>query len=435
MTVRDAETESLIRSFANPLFRAAGVDPALVRITILQAWAINAFVAPGNRMFIHTGLIQRSDSGAEFAGVLAHETGHIAAQHLARLPEQLRAAMVRSVVAMLLGGAAAATGGRGGGDAGAALMLGGQNLAMRELFSFTRTQEQAADQAGITFLRRVGWTARGMERLLLRLQEQESLIASRQDPYTLTHPMSRDRLLFAREQIAQDPGSDRPIPAALEAGYTMVRAKLDGFLDNPRTTLRRYAPEDRSAPARYARAIAEYRLAHTREAVQLLDELIREQASNPYLHEMQGQVLFEAGRPRDALMPLRRAARLAPQEPLIRLALGRALIALEEPAAYAEAVRELDASLARERDSAFTWSQMAMAQGRLGHTALADLALAEAAMLEGEIPRVRMLAERALRALPPGPSRLRAQDLAHATERENMSDEDRRAEERARRRR
>ena len=95
VTVRDAEAEALIGAVAHPLFRAAGLDPAAIRITLLQAWAINAFVTTGNRMFVHTGLIQQAEDVTEFAGVLAHETGHIAGGHVSRIPEELRAAMIR----------------------------------------------------------------------------------------------------------------------------------------------------------------------------------------------------------------------------------------------------------------------------------------------------------------------------------------------------
>jgi predicted Zn-dependent protease len=57
IVVRDAETETLLRTIANPLFRAAGVDPGMVRIILLRDDAINSFVSTGNRMFINTGLI------------------------------------------------------------------------------------------------------------------------------------------------------------------------------------------------------------------------------------------------------------------------------------------------------------------------------------------------------------------------------------------
>ena len=90
VTIRDAETETLLRTFANPLFRASGVDPASVRMILIRDDALNAFVSTGNRLFVNTGIISKADEALELIGVLAHEAGHIRGGHLARLPELMR---------------------------------------------------------------------------------------------------------------------------------------------------------------------------------------------------------------------------------------------------------------------------------------------------------------------------------------------------------
>jgi len=434
--LRDAETESLIRAVAHPLFRAAGLDPAGLRITLLRAWAINAFVTTGNRMFIHSGLIQQTESVAEFAGVLAHETGHIAGGHVSRIPEELRAAAIRQAAALLLGGlagaAAAATGGRGAAEAGLGVALAGQHAAMQDLLAFSRAQEQAADQAAIGLLERTGWSPAGLARLLERMQAQENLQHSRQDPYLSTHPLSRDRRDFVREQAARLGGGERAPPAGLEARYAMVRAKLDGFLDAPAITLRRY-PGD-AAPARYARAIALVRSGRGAEGMALLEGLIRERPAEPWLHELKGQLLFEGGRVAEAVAAYAAAARLAPAEALIRTAHGQALIERGDAPALRLAARELAAATSLEREWAPAWRLLATARGRLGETAAADLALAEEAMLLSDFARARMLALRAEAGLAPGPNRLRARDILEAARRENLSPAQREAEEARRRR-
>jgi predicted Zn-dependent protease len=419
VTIRDAETEHLLRRMSHPLLRTAGVDPRLVRITLIQNRAINAFVATGNRMFLHTGLLQQAASASEVVGVLAHETGHIAGGHLIRLPEEMRAAMLRGLGAMLLGGAAAVASGQSG--AAAAGMLGGQAMAMGEFLAFTRSQEQAADQAAIDYLERLGWSARGLERLLERLLDQELLAAARQDPYFRTHPLSRDRLAFVREQLARSATVDAPLPAGLEDAFAMVRAKIDGFIDLPANTWRRYPETDTGAPARYARTIALFRSGRTAEALAVLETLLREAPSSPWLHELQGQILFEGQRAAEALGPYATAARLAPEEGLIRLNHARVLMELGQPAQLRQAVTELEAALRTEGESPFAWRQMGIARGRLGQLPQADLALAEEALLRGDPRTARMLAQRAEQALPPGPMRLRAQDLVNATEPENLS--------------
>jgi len=417
VTIRDGETEGLIRTYAAPLFRVAGIDPGLVRITLLNDRAINAFVATGNRMFIHTGLIQEVDDPSELIGVMAHESGHIAGGHLAMMPDQMREALITSIASMLLGAAAGIAG--GGSNAGMGVVMGGQALAERSLYAFSRAQENAADQAGMSFLDRNGWSSRGLLRLFERLRDQEALITDRQDPYVQTHPLTRERIEAVETHIARSRHADAPLPEAFNTALVMVKAKLDGFLDSPQTVLRRYPASDTAAPARYARAIALYRSGHIQPAVDLIDGLLRAQPQNPWLYELKGQVLFDGQRPREAIAPYRQAVRLQPDEPQLRMELGRVLIESGDPALLRAAVDEIETSLRSDDENPFAWRQLGIAQGRLGNQGLANLALAEEAMLKGDLRQAHAQATRALATLPSGPSRLRAQDIQNALRREN----------------
>lgn len=415
--IRDAETETLLRTFANPLFRASGIEPNSVRIILIRDDALNAFVSTGNRLFINTGIIAGADSALEVIGVLAHEAGHIRGGHLAKLPEMMREAMIKSIAAMLIG-IAASTVGRTT-DAGMGAILGGQSLAQRGLMSFTRSMENGADQSALYALDRAGWSARGMVSLFRRVQDQDALVDSLQDPYLRTHPLTRDRIEAVGAHIARSPYSDAKLPAGFEAGFQMVRAKLRGFLEPSTVTLRRLREDDASAPARYARGIALFRLGRTDEALKLIDGLLGEMPTSPWLHELKGQILFEGGRGAAALGPYREAARLAPEFAPLRAALARALIETGDPAQLRQAIGHLQSALAREHDDADSWRRLGIAWGRLGDLGQADLSLAEEALVLGNIPRARVLARRAEKQLPAGPSRLRAVDIGNAVRKEN----------------
>ena len=58
--IRDAEIESTLRAYADPIFVTAGIPPEDVRLLMISDPAINAFVAGGLNLFIHTGLIRAS---------------------------------------------------------------------------------------------------------------------------------------------------------------------------------------------------------------------------------------------------------------------------------------------------------------------------------------------------------------------------------------
>jgi predicted Zn-dependent protease len=419
VVIRDAETETLLRKFADPLFRAANLSAGLVRIVLLQDRAINAFVSTGNRMFIDTGLIQQAGSALEVIGTIAHETGHVAHGDISRLPEMAHDALLQTLGSLLIAAAAGAAARDGSVAMGAA--MGGANMAERRFLSFNRAQETAADQAALRYLDQLGWSSRGLLALFGKLEQEEALLIDRQDPYLVSHPLTPERMAMVRRHVAESPYGNAMLPPALELGFRMVQAKLDGFLDNPGSVLRKYPETDRSAPARYARAVAQHRLGHNDAAVALLDGLLREQPGNPWLHELKGQILFEAGQGRAALAPYTEAVRLAPDQPLIRQSLARVMVETGDKSLLRPAIEQLQVAQARERDDSETWHLLGVAWGRLGNLGEANLALAEAAMLENDIPAARRFAREAAKALPQGPSRLRALDISNAVKKENRS--------------
>src|SRR3546814_20221031 len=95
-------------------------------------------------------------------GVIAHEAGHIAGGHLARLQEELRNAEIKAIIAAVLGGAAGIA--TGDGRAAGAIIGGGGAAAQLGLLKYTRTQESAADAAAMKYLDRTGISSRSEER-------------------------------------------------------------------------------------------------------------------------------------------------------------------------------------------------------------------------------------------------------------------------------
>jgi len=157
--IRDAEMENTIRTFVTPIWKVAGLDPSAVEIMIVQDNALNAFVAGGQRIFLNTGLIMRTERPNQLIGVMAHETGHIAGGHLARMQEELNNLSTMQILEAILGagvmaGGAVSRGGGGPGPTGPGKTpVPGSVLAF---LHYTQTQEGSADQAGLSFLERTG---------------------------------------------------------------------------------------------------------------------------------------------------------------------------------------------------------------------------------------------------------------------------------------
>lgn len=408
--VRDAEIEDTIRRMSTPLFRAAGLIPESVSIHLVNDKALNAFVADGQRMFIHTGLLTSADNVGQVIGVIAHETGHISGGHLSRIGRARDAGTATTLLATILGAATAI--GTGRGDVGAAVIAGGTHVAQRGFLSFSRSQEGSADQAALTFLDATEQSAVGLLEFMKLLEGQELLISASQDPYARTHPLSEDRIKAISAHIAISPYSDRKPAPELEMAFDRVRAKLFGYFNQPTLTMRQYPPSDQSVAAKYARAFAYSRSGDTQKALKELNELLQTLPDDPYFLELKGQVLFESGNIPDAIPVFRRSAELLPKQPLIRREFARLLIESAEPENLKEAITHLEASLARDKIAASSWRLLGIAHGKLGNIGLSSLALAEEALILGRPSEVKFHAGKAAELFPRGSNEwLHAEDL------------------------
>ena len=418
--IRDAEIEQLLKEYTQPILRVAGLTQQNIQVVIINDRSFNAFVADGRRIFVNAGALLDAETPNQIIGVLAHEAGHIAGGHLARLREQLAAASTQSILAMLLGIGAMVAGGRSAGGSSSALSQGGMAALsgptaaiQNSLFAYLRAQEDQADRAGVKFLTASGQSAKGMYDTFKRLADQMLYQTAYLNPYLQSHPLPSERVAALEGMAKASPYWNTKDSPTLQARHDLMRAKLFGFLERPEAVARRYPPSDGSLAAHYARAISALRFAEPRAAQAQVDALIHVQPQNPYFHELKGQMLLESGRPVDAVVPLRQAVQLAPNPALMQIMLGQALIASHDRARLDEAVTILQAALIHEPESSEAYSQVAMAYGQKNDLAHADLASAQAAYMRGDLKTAREIAARAKTRFPVGsPGWVKADDIA-----------------------
>ena len=419
--LRDTETEQLLREYTRPILRVAGLEKQNIQMVIINDPSFNAFVADGRRIFVNYGAILKSETPNQIIGVLAHETGHLAGGHLAKLREQLAQAQTQMIIAMLLGAGAMVAGARSGNpnsgmaNVGAAAIAGPQEMIRRSLLSYQRQQEENADRAGVKFLTATGQSAKGMYETFKRFTDESLFAAHGADPYLQSHPMPAERVAALEGLARASPYWDKKDDPALQLRHDMVRAKISAFMERQDTVYRRYPLSNTSLPARYARAITTYLHGDLNNALTQIDGLIQAQPNNAYLFELRGQALLEGGRPKEAIAPLHKALQLSNNAPLIEMLLGQALVATDNKAYTDEAITILRAAVARENEAPLGFSQLAMAYGRKGDYAEADLASAQAAYLRGDNKTARELASRAKTRFAVGtPGWVKADDIVSA---------------------
>ena len=419
--LRDAETEAMFADMAAPIVTAAGLNPRTVKVVLVQDDSINAFVAGGQTVFMHSGTIQAADNVNEIQGVVAHEIGHITGGHVPLGDRMMKAPLGITILSMVLGLGAMAL---GSGEAGAGIMAAGQQAAQGSYLAFSRTQESSADAAGAGFLNTAGITGRGYLSFFKKMQQLEYRYGiTRQVGFMLDHPVSGERIANLTDTLTSAKSWTKPSDPALEERFRRVKAKLKGYVQPADRTLADYPESDHSLYAHYARAYAYHKAGYPDKADAEAEALVRAEPNNPYFQEIKGQILLEAGKPREALQPLRFATDRSGQNPLIATTFGHALIATEDKAMLPEAIKVLRVATARDDDNPTAWVQLGTAYEASGDEPRAALATAERASLTGDTRTAAASASYAMAGITPNtPDWIRAQDIS-MTARNAMADD------------
>jgi predicted Zn-dependent protease len=373
--LRDTEIESDIHSMMTPIWKAAGLDPDAVHVYLVSDDSINSFVAGGQNIFINSGLLSQAKTPNQLIGVLSHETGHILGGDLYTSQAAMHNASIAEIIAMAA--AFAATMADRGGDDGGAALLGAAGVGPRSFMRFSVGQEATADHTAMTLLDATHQSAGGLLQFFETLETQELLIGVHEDPYLMDHPLTQERIEYVRDHVEHSPYSNVPDPPAFVAMLKRIKVKLAAFTKPPPTTLAAYPASDQSVLARYARAIADYRIPELDKALPTIDGLIKDYPTDPYFRELKGQMLFENGHVADAVAPYEEAVRLAPDAPLLRIELAQVYIENDNPAQNRRAIAYLRDALRSEDKDVEAWHLLATAYGRANQLGMAALSLAE----------------------------------------------------------
>ncbi len=385
--IRDAEIEGLLRIYAKPIFKVAGINSNAAKVVVIGETGINAFVAGGQRIFINAGLIIRADRPNEVIGVLAHESGHIAGGHLAKMNSELARASTESIIGTVFGIAAIVGGAMAGSataaQAGQGVVLGAQQAAQRGVLVYQRAMEATADESALRYLEATGQSAKGMLDLFRVLADESLASTHGADPYAYSHPMPFDRLRTLEATAKASANYNKPDSPALILRHKLAQAKLVGFLQ-PQAVYQRYPASDTSLPARYAHAIALFRRGDMTNALPIIKSLTDELPQDPYFWELKAQAYLENGRADEGLAAIVKARAILPGNGLLQILHAQVLLGSENPAHAAQAVLLLKAAQLTEPGEPEIYKFLAQAYGLQNKLPEAELATAEFAYSVGD---------------------------------------------------
>jgi len=411
VVIRDTEIEATLSEWFTPIFEANQMDPSQVKIILVQDNSVNAFVAGGSNIFFFTGLIEMTDGPGELIAVMAHELGHISGGHLIRGQEALEQASYESIIGTIIGvGTAIASGDAGAVGAGS---LAGNSVAQRRFFKKTRTFESSADQAALTSMKRAGMNPEGLKTFLGKLEGQELLPSNQQSEYVRTHPLTRNRVDAIAAALEKPNVPTGDFPAQWYEQHKRMKAKLTGYI-NPGHVAWQYDDRDKSISANYARTLADYRQNNIDDALDRINSLIRTEPKNAYFHELKGQMLLDFNRIDESITAYQTALKLKPNAALIRIPLAHALIQTADgnKTKLTTAIDHLKRATQQEPRSTRAHRLLATAYGQNGQNALAELHLAEEALLQRKTKIAKQKANKALNDLPKDSAgAIRARDI------------------------
>ena len=388
--IRDTEIENVLTGYVKQIFKAANLPPENAEIILINDSTINAFVAGGQTIFVHTGLITSAKSPDDLIFVLSHETGHIIGGHITRGMAAYEKAQATALISTLFGGLLAVVSGRP--DAGIAIMMGSQSSALGTFAGYRQTEESSADRIAVDIMKKLGYSMQGFTNVMKEIQSQERLNSFEEQNYLRTHPMSQDR----RQNIQRF--LNNPLPLHQDNRLSRIQAKLAGFLWEPKDVRSRY--NSQTSDAIYARAIADYRDHQPDKAFKALENLILKEKDNPYLYELKGQFEFETGHLDQAIQDYKKASELLPNASLIRISLAQSLIERGKKEDIDSAFNHLNHAILTEEDSPLLWQLMASVYDRMEKPAFADCAMAEYYMTLGKPEEAQKRAKKALKNLP-----------------------------------
>ncbi|HEX2859631.1 MAG TPA: M48 family metalloprotease [Alphaproteobacteria bacterium] len=370
--ILDSESTAYFQKLARPL------QPFLphtqnIHFLLVADPNINAYVDNDKIIHLNSGLLLRASNVDEVRGVIAHEMGHVAAQHIFRMQGD-KSPMIAGIAGAVLGVGTMAAGAP---QAGAAILTGGGAAGLTMLLRHSRQNEMEADNRAVQALHGAGYGVGGMATLFGKLRTEMQLSYKNPPPYLLTHPMPAERMQNLQLIAAREPSPTQP--PADDKQFKRIQARIYALSYSPAETLRKYA--DNSEASRYARAIALAQQGKVADAKKLMDGLLAEHPKDYFYRGTAADLAEDRGDLQLAKTLLEQLVREDSSQTLLQYQLGDILRNLDQPAA---ALPHLEQATRDWPAWPEPWRSLGVVYGQLGRLSEGQLALAEFSLQSGD---------------------------------------------------
>ncbi|MDR1032365.1 MAG: M48 family metalloprotease [Holosporales bacterium] len=394
--IRDSEIEDTLREILDQILEVAGIDKRAVKIYLISDRSVNAFATFEKRIFVCTGLLLKADKVEHIVGVLSHEIGHIACEHMIRHVGAAEQSKILSVALAIVGiGAGMAIGSP---DLIMGGMMGGMAMGINTFLYYSRAEEEAADNKAMDYMQKLGLSTKG----LLEVIEMFALSARLnigEKGLPTTHPGIEARVAYLRANVHlfEQTSVPRKIPPETAQKCKRIRIKLEAYSKPVEKTLAKFPRNDCSTEALYARAIALNKRGDFHGSIACMDALISKFPKDPYFLETKAQILYENSRISEAVELYRSLVALKRSDVLLNIAFANALIKSGDNRHLDEAQKVLNNALIEDKSEPLAWYLMSIIYGKRGDYGTSALMSAEGALVRGDERGAIAQAKRAIK--------------------------------------
>ncbi len=385
--IRDAEIELFLYKILKSTIEKTKSKNFHPRLVFNEEY--NAFVTGSNKIYINTGLINKSNSLSEIQAVLAHEIGHLALNHYnSRLVNSQNLSNYSKLATFA--GIALSASGKLDTNSAVGLMIGSNDLAKKSSLQFSRIQEQQADKFALDQLIKNKISLTGIEKLLTNLANEEIGSTNSQISYYRSHPFSKQRL----EQVKKYKLQHQKVPLGEQTilinenviSLKYIKNKIKAYSDEPNGLLKNLENKNDFLSS-YSQIIALFRLGKYNSAQKKLSLIKDKYKKYPFFSELKGDIHFKEGNFEIAVNEYKQAIQtlqeaFTPSTDLIKFSLIKTYLQSNNKEDLNKSIILLEELLLNNPNWSYLWRLLSIASGKLNKLGMAYIALAEVALIK-----------------------------------------------------
>ena len=318
----DPDISDYINNLGQRVLKVAGPQYFNYHFFIIKNKEFNAFAAPSGLIFIHTGLLEKTENEGELLSVVAHEVGHVTSRHISdRIKKQKQATI--GTAAMLIAGLI-----MGGGALTEAMVTGSMAAGASMSLKFSRQDEEESDRLAFKWMQELGVDPHAQATMLDKMHRVSIYSSANIPPYLLTHPEPKRRQGYVEDMIRMN--GPRNYPKRDDFEFLRIRQRVMSKTKSPqklkamcnRNIRKGGLPEAELVMAHYGLAQAYLEDADYDRAQKELEYVIEHFPGKLILQTDLAVILRNAGKEGDALEILKKIRAARPDDDYTAFQLG-----------------------------------------------------------------------------------------------------------------